>query len=121
MGTGNSEFIISSYATSNSYAYSRRVNVRGYAEWSLTVIANQSQSGVTYIIRGYPAVEGSLSTLVAPSYQNTLVSDTAMVSGDIHYLVCTRPIDEIQVGVKSTATNYSGRVSVILTGKRRGG
>ena len=58
--------------------------------------------------------------MVAPAYKNTVKSDTAMVSGDIHYLPMSDPYDVVDVGVKSTATNYSGRITVIVTGKRRG-
>lgn len=121
MGTGKSEVILSSYATSNSYAYSPKQDIRGYSENAFTVIATQSQSGVTYTMRGYPASEGpAIAALLAPTYQNTVLGDTAMVSGDIHYLTLGDPYDKVDFGVKSTASNYSGRVTVIWTGKRRG-
>ena len=119
MGTGKSEVLLSSYATSNTYAYSATFDVRGYSDVAFTVIANQSQSGVTYTLRGYPARLGP-STLLAPAYKNTIKADTAMVSGDVHYLPMSNPYDEIDAGVKSTAANISGRVTVIVTGKRRG-
>jgi len=119
MSGGKSEVLLSSYATSNAYAYSSPFDVRGHGEVALTVIANLSQSGVTYTVRGYPVKLGP-SVLVAPGYSNTVKGDTAMVSGDVHYLLMSNPYDVIDVGVKSTAANISGRVTVMVTGKRRG-
>jgi len=101
--------------------YTSKHDVRGYSEVALTIIAAQSQSGVTYTVRGYPASEGpAQSALLAPAYTNTVKGDTAMVSGDIHYLTFSRPYDKIDVGGKSTASNISGRITVMMTGKRRG-
>jgi ethanolamine utilization microcompartment shell protein EutL len=121
MSGGRSEVLWSSYVTGNAYAYTAKQDVKGFSEVALTIIANQSQSGVTYTVRGYPSSEGpALAALLAPGYTNTIKADTAMVSGDIHYLVFSNPYDKIDVGGKNTASNYSGRVTVIATMKRRG-
>jgi len=112
MGAGQTEVIFSGFALSNGYAY-RKFNTLGQGATAILLDAYGSTSGVTYTIRAYPNID------TAPSYFKTLKGDTTMISGDVHYLVTGNPFNQLEVGVKSTESNRSGRVSVFVTGKRR--
>lgn len=111
MATGKTELLFSGQALSNAYVYGKKETL-GYGVVSIVVDAYGSTSGVTYVVRGYPSLD-------APAYSKIIKSDTAIVSGDVHYLVLSDPYEQIDVGVKSTGTNVSGRVTVVVTGKRR--
>lgn len=120
MAGGKTEILFSGQATTNSYVY-ERFNALGFGSIAIVVDGNAtvqsgqtvSTSGISYTIRGYPALT------TAPGYYKTIKGDTVIGSGDCHYNVLTDPYEQIDVGVKSTQSNLSGLVTVTVTGKRR--
>ena len=113
MASGKTQVLGSGLKTSNVYAYTAKYDTLGFGEVAVTLAVVTSQSGVTYTVRGYPVLTDF------PAYVKTVKGDTVMTSGASHYLVFSDPYEAIDVGYKSTQSNLSGSVTVLVTGKRR--
>ena len=113
MANGKTEVLLSGYATTNSFNYTSKFHVLGFNEASVTFDCLSGGSGIQYTIRGYPSEEISLKV--------SLGSGTLLLSGASVIVTSGLGIAvaEIDVGVASLSSGYSGCVTVVLAGKRR--
>ena len=111
MGTGKTQIIASGQATSNSFVYTGKTNVLGFGKTGVLIECVRLGSGVEYTIRGYPIGD-------FPK-RRSITSGTILVSGASAYKVFSDPYDQIDVGIKSVQSNYTGAVTIYTTGKRR--
>lgn len=115
MGAGKIEIVASGVATTNSYVFNK-VSVLGYGE-TLVFVQNNGTggSGVTASVLGYPSYE---SVPFMSSYV-ILASGDTVESGKVYLYSTTDAFEGLGVGYKSSATDRSGRVTVIVSRKRR--
>ena len=115
MGAGKTEIIVSGGATTNSYVYNT-VNVLGYGETSVFFQNNGTAgSGIAVTVLGYPAYE----SLPITSAYVILVSGDVVESGKVYLYSVSDSYEGLGVGYKSAGTNFSGRVTIVVTRKRR--
>lgn len=119
MGSGKTQILYSSTVTLNSPTL-YKVNTRGFGATSIYVRADEVTSGasLTVLVHGYPADidTPNISNITVP----IVASGTAtFTSGEEALWVLSDPYDSIGVGVMNTTANKSGRITVIVTRKRR--
>jgi hypothetical protein len=113
MSGGKTEVLISGYSTTNSLVYTGKFHVLGFNEASVGFDVLKVGSGVQYTIRGYPVEDFPLVTSIGSG--TLLVSGaTVLVTSGLNIAVA-----DIDVGVASLSSGYSGCVTVVVAGKRR--
>jgi hypothetical protein len=115
VGAGKTEILFSSVVTTNTYVYSGKQDVLGFGGVQVNLDLDAMTSGHTasFAIRGYPASED------APGYSIPILTGETLGSGDIAQYIVGDCYDWVDVGVKNTTSNKSGRVTVSITKKRR--
>jgi hypothetical protein len=110
---GKTSVLLSGYATTNSFNYTSKFHVLGFNEASVAFDCLSGGSGIQYTIRGYPSEEISLKV--------SLISGTLLLSGTPVLITSglSIAVAEIDVGVASLSSGYSGCVTVVVAGKRR--
>ncbi len=115
MGAGKTEIIVSGGATTNSYVFNQ-VNILGYGETTVFFQNNGTAgSGISVVVLGYPSFEA----LPLTSAYVILTSGNVVESGKVNVYSTTDAYEGLGIGYKSAGTNYSGRVTVVVTRKRR--
>ena len=114
MSNGKTEVLMSGAVTTNSFVYTSKFHVLGFAKYSVgfDVLAHTG-SGVEYTIRGYPSEDiPVVISLGSGAYLNS-GTKTLITSGlDV-------ALASIDVGVKNAVANGSSVVTVIVAGARR--
>lgn len=114
MSGGKVEVVTSGAATTNSDVF-HKISVLGYGETQVYCQYLGGGSGVTVTILGYPSFE---TTPLGSSYV-ILVSGDSINSGQVNVYSVTDAYEDLGIGYKSTQTNFSGRVTIVATRKRR--
>lgn len=114
MSNGKTEILLSGAVTTNSFSYTSKFHVLGFAKYSVFIEGLASTaSGAEYTVRGYPDEDATTAI--------SLGSGTYVISGT--KVLLTSGLDvalaSIDVGVKNAYTNGSSVVTVIVAGARR--
>jgi hypothetical protein len=117
MARGHSKYVVSGQGTTDAYAYTPRINVKGGAQNLIGVdcLAIHSAYTLTYLVRGYPVLEEGEG---GSTYAHTIKAASTINSGDQHFMILSDPYEQVDVGVKHTTSNQSGVFTVINMTKR---
>lgn len=120
MGTGKNAVLFSSFVTGNSYE-ERKIHTLGFGETLVTIqsVSVTSGSTLSHRLRGFPDVADA-PTLTYPLRANGAdITDITVGSGYYAQYSISDAYDEIGIAVKNTTSNKSGRVTVVVSRKRR--
>ena len=120
MGAGKSEILLSSIVTKNS-SIPFYHNVQGYGKTLIYAKADQVTSGYSLSVHidGYPATGVTKAGIRDYGVRIVNSGSVTLASGDAGRWTLTDPYDEIGVYAHNATANKSGRITVMVNGKRR--